>query len=216
LPPLNPYEQFWTDWFGLVGREVGNPYRSFCPGRVAFLQFVDRCYSSRAPCYLSVNPYRARDRVAGLEKLFFDFDCAENPDRAFAEATDFARQLETHYHVAPLLVFSGRKGYHVYAYLWNTVTFNAAREAFAKAVYRRVANLLLEPRPRHQPGRATHRLQRGPVGRSRVPRLSTLTPLIPLPFFLSAHPLSRDRVRVLHLIQRGRRIAPEHVRGSRR
>jgi hypothetical protein len=41
-------------------------------------------------------------------------------------------------------VFSGQKGYHVYAYLWNTVTFEAKREAFAKAVYRRVADLLLD------------------------------------------------------------------------
>jgi hypothetical protein len=142
--PLTPYERFWVDWFGLEGREVGAPYRSFCPGREGFLRFVDRCQATRAPCYLSVNPYRDRDRVAGLEKLFFDFDCADDPGRAFAEAADFARQLETHYRVAPLLVFSGRKGYHVYAYLWNTVTFDVERESFAKAVYRRVANLLLD------------------------------------------------------------------------
>jgi hypothetical protein len=135
------YEQFWVDWFGLEGREVGDPYRSFCPRSEAFLRFIDRCHATRAPCYLSANPYRDRDRVAGLEKLFFDFDCADDPGHAFAEASDFAHQLETHYHVAPLLVFSGRKGYHVYAYLWNTVTFDTARERFAKAVYRRVADL---------------------------------------------------------------------------
>jgi hypothetical protein len=144
MPLLNPYERFWIDWFGLEGREVGDPYRSFCPRPVAFLRFVNRCHASRAPCYLSVNPYRGRDHVAGLEKLFFDFDCADAPDHAFDEATDFAHKLETHYHVTPLLVFSGRKGYHVYVYLWNTVTFDAAREPFVKAVYRRVANLLLD------------------------------------------------------------------------
>jgi hypothetical protein len=143
MPPQTPYEQFWVDWFGLEGREVGDPYRSFCPSSETFLQFVDRCQATRAPCYLSVNSYRDRDRVAGLEKLFFDFDCVDDPDRAFAEAADFAHQLDTHCRVAPLLVFSGRKGYHVYAYLWNTVTFDAQREAFAKAVYRRIADLLL-------------------------------------------------------------------------
>jgi hypothetical protein len=138
------YERFWVDWFGLEGREVGDPYRSFYPGRATFLRFVDRCHATRAPCYLSVNPYHDRDRVAGLEKLFFDFDCVDDPDRAFAEAADFARQLDTHYRIAPLLTFSGRKGYHVYAYLWNTVTFDAARQSFAKAVYQIIADLLLD------------------------------------------------------------------------
>ena len=46
------------DWFGLEGREVGDPYRSFCPSSETFLQFVDRCHATRAPCFLSVNPYR--------------------------------------------------------------------------------------------------------------------------------------------------------------
>jgi hypothetical protein len=115
MSSLNPYEQFWVEWFCLEGREVGDPYRTFCPSSEAFLQFVDRCHAAHAPCYLSVNPYHDRDRVAGLEKLFFDFDCADAPDRAFAEAADFAQQLDTHYRVAPLLVFSGRKGYHVYS-----------------------------------------------------------------------------------------------------
>jgi len=142
MPLLNPYEQFWIDWFGLEGREVGDPYRSFYPHREAFLRFVDHCHATRAPCYLSVNQYRDREYVAGLEKLFFD--CADDPGHAFDEASDFAHQLETHYRVAPLLVFSGRKGYHVYVYLWNTVTFYATREHFAKVVYRRVADMLLD------------------------------------------------------------------------
>jgi hypothetical protein len=125
-----------------------------------FLRFIDRCHATRAPCYLSVNPYRDRDRVAGLEKLFFDFDCADDPGHAFEEATDFVRQLEVHYRVAPLLVFSGRKGYHVYVYLLNTVTFDATRERVAKAVYRSVADLLLD-------GLTYETLDRQPLGDSK-------------------------------------------------
>lgn len=65
--PLNRYERFWVDCFGLEGRVVCNPYRSFCPHREVFLRFINRCHVSRIPCYLSVNPYR--NRVAGLETI---------------------------------------------------------------------------------------------------------------------------------------------------
>ena len=160
MPLLNPYERFWIDWFGREGRELGNPYRSFCAGSEEFLRFIDSCHATQAPCYLSVNPYQDRDHVAGLEKLFFDFDCEDDPGHAFEEAVDFTRRLETHYHVAPLLVFSGQKGYHVYVYIWNTVTFDATRERVAKVVYRSVTDLLLE-------GLSYETLDRQPLGDSK-------------------------------------------------
>jgi len=51
--------------------------------------------------------------------------------------------LDRYYGVRALPVFSGRRGYHVYAFLQQTVEFNPDQERLAKAVYKTLQSKLL-------------------------------------------------------------------------
>jgi len=138
---------FWNEWFGTIGRELGCPYREFVHSIPEFLDFIGCCELEGLPCYVAVQPYIDRDVVYGLEKVFFDFDSKADPpdlDRAWAEASDFADKLRFFYKVEPLFVFSGRKGYHVYVWLWSSVSFDPQQEGLAKEVYRTIQEKLLE------------------------------------------------------------------------
>lgn len=144
-------EAFWRVWFGLhAGREVLQP----APRERVFLErvedlasYMEVCRSVGAPAWMSVHPYRERDVVFGLEKLFFDFDSKTDPrdlDKAWGEVHDFALKLQKYYGIKPLLVFSGRKGYHLYVFLWSTVQFHVHRQEVAKEVYSKLQEKLLK------------------------------------------------------------------------
>jgi hypothetical protein len=100
--------------------------------------------NKQLPCYVSVNPYDARNQPYGLEKLYFDFDCQEDPDRAWREAQDFAYVLIERYRIKPLLVFSGMKGYHVYVWLWNVVTIAPSEAWLIKNICQQMQQELLQ------------------------------------------------------------------------
>jgi hypothetical protein len=100
--------------------------------------------NKQIPSYVSVNPYYARNQPYGLEKLYFDFDCQEDPDRAWREAQDFAHVLIERYRVKPLLVFSGMKGYHVYVWLWNVVTITPSEAWLIKNICQQLQLELLQ------------------------------------------------------------------------
>lgn len=127
---------FLEEWFGLEGREVGTPERRFIDSYKDLIITIEECKRRLLPCYLSVQPYSARDQPCSIEKLFFEFDCADDPGRAWRDAVAFAEALKHYYGVEPLLVFSGRKGYHVYAFLEKTVQFKPSQLDLARRVYR--------------------------------------------------------------------------------
>ena len=131
-------EAFWRSWFGILGgREVGSPYRRFIPDAETFLSFIAGCSRFRLPCYMSVQSYSALNTPCTLEKLFFDFDWKDNPEKAIAEAKDFAEKIERFYEAKPLLVFSGAKGCHVYLWI-HGLEFLPAHIPLVKETYRRL------------------------------------------------------------------------------
>jgi len=93
---------------------------------------------------MSVHPFKKRDYVFGLEKLFFDFDCKKDLDKAWNEARDFAIKIERFYGAKPLLVFSGCKGFHVYVWLWNTIEVRKSHEMQAKQIYKDLQEKMLK------------------------------------------------------------------------
>jgi len=141
-------EGFWRTWFGPhAGREAGNPHRTFLESANGLTPYILEREARREPCFLSVQPYRARDQVYGLDKLFFDFDSREDPpnlDRVWKETCHFVNALKRFYGLRPLIVFSGRRGYHVYVWLWRVVEFRPSQEAWAKAVYKGLQGKLLK------------------------------------------------------------------------
>jgi len=154
-------QRFLFEWFGIHGgREVFDKLhrtRRFlaCPEQLE--EYARECSALRAPCFVSVQPYRERDRVFGLEKLFFDFDSEEDPARAWSEARMFAHKLWEYYSVMGLLVSSGRKGYHLYVWLKNTVQIPIEGEEFIKTVYELLQSKLLK-------GYRFETLDRNPLG----------------------------------------------------
>ncbi|MEM3736560.1 MAG: hypothetical protein QXJ75_00495 [Candidatus Bathyarchaeia archaeon] len=134
-------EDFWFEWFGLFGREVGNPFRFFVDNPIDFVKFVEKCEAAKSPVFMSVNHYRDRDTVYALDKLFFDFDNATEPEKAIYEALQFAEILKRFYHAEPLIVRSGLKGAGVYVFFPQAIT--GAPEDLAE-VYRKVASLILK------------------------------------------------------------------------
>ena len=127
---------FLQQWFGLFGREIGMPQRRFIDNYKDLIAAIEECRQRLLPCYLSVQPYRAADQPCAIEKLFFEFDCSEDPERAWKDACALAEALRRFYDVEPLLVFSGRRGYHVYAFLTKTVMFESNQLDLVRAAYR--------------------------------------------------------------------------------
>ena len=93
---------------------------------------------------MSVQPYKKRDCLYGLEKLFFDFGSEKNREKAWLDVQKFAKSLKNFYGIKPLIVFSGKKGYLLYVWLWNTVQFHTFKEEMIKKIYSGLQNKLLK------------------------------------------------------------------------
>ena len=61
---------FLIQWFGPEGRELGTPERRFITNYRDLIAIIEECKRKLLPCYLSVQPYRARDQPSVLEKMF--------------------------------------------------------------------------------------------------------------------------------------------------
>jgi len=123
---------FLPVWFGYLGRELGTPARRFSNTPEELIKLVESCRRQKTPCYCSVQPYNARKRPCAIEKLFYDFDCKEDPSQAWRDAAAFSETLIQHYRILPLIVFSGNKGYHVYVFLKKPLPFKAENYNLAK------------------------------------------------------------------------------------
>jgi hypothetical protein len=137
-------EKFLEEWFGVDGRELGCPERFYTEDPSDLLRLVETCRATLQPCYISVQPYKARDVPCALEKLYYDFDCKEDPVVAWKDACKFAEALKKYYDVEPLTVYSGRKGFHVYVFLKQTAYIGEAPLAFAKQVYEELQTRLVK------------------------------------------------------------------------
>jgi uncharacterized protein (DUF433 family) len=150
---LRPRE-FWEAWFGLIGRESlefnseGKPYRVYLNNTQQFLELINKHHLGRLPVYITVQPFKAYDTPASLEKLFFEFDHPEDPQGAVQEALAFANSIQQFYHVDPLVCLSGRKGAHVYIWLREGVAIEGllelARQTYKSLQLKLMAGLSLQ------------------------------------------------------------------------
>jgi len=137
-------EKFLEEWFGVDGRELGCPERFYTDKPQDLLRLVQDCRKTLQPCYVSVQPYSGPDKPCALEKLYYDFDCKEDPAFAWRDACTFAEALKKYYNVEPLTVYSGRKGFHTYVFLKQVVYIGETPLAFAKQVYEELQTRLIE------------------------------------------------------------------------
>jgi len=142
---MESHHNFWLDWFGSFGRELGAPERWFTDTPGDLLRHVQECTSHQKPCFMSVQPYRARNMVLGLERCFFDFDSKTDPpdrDKAWNDAFALSNHLKREANVEPLIVATFR-GYHAYIFFWSTVEFNPNQQVVAKELYTQLQRRLL-------------------------------------------------------------------------
>lgn len=113
------------------GRDLGKPERAFFSVNEVSPETLEKGYSDLEkkgrPIYQSISYYMGRDdsrlvsgRIAALEKIFIDLDVkGVDVDRAIRLALEEARILYDHLRSfgEPLMVFSGRRGYHIYLWL---------------------------------------------------------------------------------------------------
>ena len=138
-------EVFINEWFGGVPRSVAlyNPetqdYPRFSTPRTYPEEVIEAIKTGRGVA-TSVQPYTQKNLPDYLEKLFFDFDYNGDISKAWAAAQDFSLSLYHSYGVSPLIVFSGKKGYHVYA--WLQEPYHGTQEEL-KAVYTELQRMLL-------------------------------------------------------------------------
>jgi len=137
---------FWCEWFNAYpGREVfQDNNRVFLNSSTKFLNYVEDCKRKYAACWMSVQPFRKRDDVSAIEKLFFDFDSENDLRKAWVDAKKFVSATKQYYNAEALLCFSGRKGYHVYVWLANPVEFPSEQQNMAKQFYVTIQNLILK------------------------------------------------------------------------
>lgn len=142
-PATVPHYQvvFWAEWFG-SGRGVGNPKRDFIGGSKHFIEWIYGNEAQNRCSFASVQPFSAYETPQCLEKLFFDFDCLEDHDRAGKDAFDFASRLGRFYDVEPMIVFSGNKGYHVYVFLEKPFGIGVAKPHL-KTIYLKMQKMIL-------------------------------------------------------------------------
>ncbi|RLI10114.1 hypothetical protein DRO42_02340 [Candidatus Bathyarchaeota archaeon] len=131
-------EAFWVEWFGPEPRELGDPVRWIAPNPADLLELAPE---SQGPVFMSVNYYEAPNTVSSIDKLFFDFD-HEDLNLAWEDARVFAHRLRTYYGIEPLLCFSGRKGYHLYAFLERPIGRDLSPDHL-KAIYDRLQRMLI-------------------------------------------------------------------------
>ena len=140
-------ESFVCEWMGGVPRSVAlynsetDDYPRFTTPRIYPDEVIEAIKTGRGVA-TSVQPYTQKNQPAYLEKLFFDFDYNGDLSRAWDAAQDFSLSLYNNYGVSPLIVFSGKKGYHVYA--WLQQSYHADTQEQLKAVYEELQRMLLE------------------------------------------------------------------------
>jgi hypothetical protein len=148
-------EQFLLEFFGLFGRDLGNPERRFTDNPVDTLSFIEECAKNKLPAFMSVQPEKNKAQPLGIEKLFFDFDyCKKSEKLAETEAQQRKAELKEevkHFlkqlgalNIKPLVIKT-RRGYHVHVFFDSIYEINNEFE-FWKQVYKQLQYELLKDR----------------------------------------------------------------------
>jgi hypothetical protein len=141
---MKAHEQFLVEWFGVEGRELGCPERFYTSNPQDLLGLVEHSRATFSPCYISVQPYREQNTPCAIEKLYYDFDCPEDPERAWKDASMFSQTLKKFYNLEPLVLYSGCKGFHIYLFLNKLVYFQPGQLTLAKQAYKELQKRLVK------------------------------------------------------------------------
>jgi hypothetical protein len=138
--------EFLLEFFGLFGRDLGNPKQKFTDNPQDILIFVEENNKNKLPSFISVQPRKAHDKIFGIEKLFYDFDYGNKSDELSEKEIGRRKEelkievkkfvgllMDWKPNIQPMVVKT-RKGYHVYIYFDKVYSINGTAE-FIKEVY---------------------------------------------------------------------------------
>jgi len=83
------YEGVWSEFFGYpLGRGVGNPTRDFIGDPESFVEWIKDNEAKGICSYASVQPFEVYEKPVYIEKILWDFDNEEDPEKAGDEALE--------------------------------------------------------------------------------------------------------------------------------
>ena len=143
-------DQFILEFFGPLGRELGDPKQFYTDSPIDIFPFIEACTRDKKPAFISVQPrFRHHSKIQfgiyGIEKLFYDFDYGIKSDKFTDKQIEKLREkmkqeLKTFLYyitkegIIPLVVKT-RKGYHIYIYFDKVYQIDS-NEDFWKNVYK--------------------------------------------------------------------------------
>jgi len=144
-------KQFLLEFFGVLGRELGDPIQHFTNNPMEIFAFVEACTKNKKPAFISVQPRfrhhnpRKQFGIYGIEKIFYDFDYGRKSDKLTSNQIakhriKMEREIKIFLHhltkdgIIPLVVKT-RKGYHVYVYFDRIYEIDED-ENFWRSVYK--------------------------------------------------------------------------------
>lgn len=142
--------EFILEFFGLHGRELGNPAQHFTDNPLDVFAFVEENNKNKFPSFISVQPRSSHGKIVGLEKLFFDFDTSKKSDNLSAEEIEsktieleiemkkFLNYIVTELEIKPLVIKT-RKGYHIYIYFDRVYMLPVSKEEY-REIYKTLMN----------------------------------------------------------------------------
>jgi len=137
LPPAEVVS-LWRRLYRVFPREVGSPQRKVVKDFDELVKFIIST-NGKGPVYCSVYGYLDESFTPVVDRIFFDFDSPTGKvtEDLWNEVTRFAKELKR-LKATPLVVFSGKKGFHVYVF------FPAAFIRHPRETLRRVGEKLIE------------------------------------------------------------------------
>jgi DNA primase catalytic subunit len=156
-------KEFLLEWFGLHGRELGDPEQFFSDNPNDIFRFMIECEAEKKPAFMSVQPRNSHGVLLGIEKLFFDFDYADKTfvnkletnvkdekereevlnirkTELLKEVSQFIEMLyKRNPRIIPLIIKT-RKGYHVYIFLDKIYEVENAKEVYIALMKRMMSN----------------------------------------------------------------------------
>lgn len=97
--------------------EVGDPSRKVVNNVSELFDFILKCANEERPAFAAVYAFRDKEfKDPIVDRIFLDFDALEGElDKCWNEVRLFAKFL-TQARINPLVVFSGKKGFHIYIF----------------------------------------------------------------------------------------------------
>jgi len=157
-------QQFLIEFFGPLGRELGDPDQRFTDNPMDIFEHVERCKWEKKPAFISVQPrFRHHSKttfgIYGIEKIFYDFDYGKKSDNlSERQIKHHKKKMELEVkiflnHLGKLgiipLVIKTRKGYHFYVY-FDSIYQIDSNEDFWKQVYTILYMRLLSNRHKYK------------------------------------------------------------------